>query len=112
MQKPEVRVLLVSPTFGAYGGMEAFVLAVAETLRRDIRFAVRVCFKRAHGFQLQPELTDACGDLRVEFCGRASGALLSAIAWADVVHAQNASPDVAAIAAILRRPLAVSVHNV
>jgi glycosyltransferase involved in cell wall biosynthesis len=112
MKSADVRVLLVSPTFGAYGGMEAFVLTVAEALRQDGRFAVRICFKRARGFELRPELAAACAGLPVEFCGRASRALVSAIAWADVVHGQNASPDVAALATLLSKPLAVSVHNV
>jgi glycosyltransferase involved in cell wall biosynthesis len=107
-----VRVLLVSPCFGAYGGIEAFVFAVAEAVRRDPRFEIRVCFKRTANFALQPELKAYCQGTHVEFCDRASRDLWSAIGWADVVHAQNASPDVAFAAKLLGKPLAVSVHNV
>jgi len=106
-----VRVLLVSPCFGAYGGVEAFVFAVAEAVGRDPRFEVRICFKRAADFSLQPALEKYCEAAPVEFCGRASRELWSAIEWADVVHAQNASPDVAMMAALLRKPLALTIHD-
>jgi glycosyltransferase involved in cell wall biosynthesis len=106
-----VRVLLVSPCFGAYGGVEAFVFAVADAVGRDPRFEVRVCFKRAANFSLQPALEKYCQAAHVEFCDRASRELWSAIGWADVVHAQNASPDVAMMAALRRKPLALTIHD-
>ena len=106
-----VRVLLVSPCFGAYGGVEAFVFAVADAVGRDPRFEVRVCFKRVAQFSLQPALEKYCQAAHVEFCDRASRDLWSAIGWADVVHAQNASPDVSMIAALLRKPLALTIHD-
>lgn len=101
----------MAPTFGAYGGMEAFVLAVAEALLEDGRFDVRICFKRTTGFVLHENLQRAARSFPVEFCERASRRLWSAIAWADIVHGQNASPDVAAMAFVLRKPLAVTLHN-
>jgi glycosyltransferase involved in cell wall biosynthesis len=107
-----LRVLLVAPTFGAYGGMEAFTLAVARAASRDRQCAVRVCFKRTATFALRPELERACQGLPVEFCSRASRALWHAVGWADVVHAQSPSPDLAVVAALRRKPLAMSVHNV
>jgi glycosyltransferase involved in cell wall biosynthesis len=106
-----VRVLLVSPSFGAYGGIEAFVFAIADSVAGDPRFDVRICFKRAANFALQSTLEPYCRTARVEFCDRASRALWSHVAWADVVHAQNASPDVALMATILRKPLAVTIHD-
>jgi len=106
-----VRVLLVSPTFGAYGGMEAFALAVADTLAHDSRFDVRVLFKCTTRFVRQPGFDHQCELFPVEFCSRASHSLWSAIRWADVVHGQNASPDVAAIAFMLHRPIVLTLHN-
>jgi glycosyltransferase involved in cell wall biosynthesis len=107
-----VRVLLVSPCFGAYGGVEAFVFAVADAVRRDPRFDVRICFKRVADFSLQPALEAYCQAAgQVQFCDRASLQLWSAIAWADVVHAQNASPDVALMTAMQRKPLALTIHD-
>ena len=41
----QIKLLLVSPCFGSYGGIEAFVLAVADAVRREPDFIVRVCFK-------------------------------------------------------------------
>jgi glycosyltransferase involved in cell wall biosynthesis len=107
-----IRVLLVSPTFGAYGGMEAFVLAVAETLLHDDRFRLRICFKRTAGFSLQRSFSEICRGFPIEFCDKASRALWSSIAWADVVHGQNASPDTAAMCVVLGRPLVLTIHNV
>jgi glycosyltransferase involved in cell wall biosynthesis len=106
-----VKALLVAPTFGAYGGMEAFVFAVAEALLDDERFDVRICFKRAAGFALDDTLNQATKSFPVEFCERGSSQLWSAIRWADIVHGQNASPDVAAMACVLRKPLALTLHN-
>jgi glycosyltransferase involved in cell wall biosynthesis len=106
-----VRIVLVSPSFGAYGGIEAFVFAIAESVARDPRFDVRICFKRVANFQMQATLDRYCRHAGVEFCDRASRALWSRIAWADVVHAQNASPDVAVMAKLLRKPLAVTIHD-
>ncbi len=102
----------MAPTFGAYGGMEAFVLTLADELVRDPRLEIRVCFKMVAGFNAEPALVDATQGQPVGFCSKASKALWSAIAWADVVHAQNASPDVALMAAAMRKPVALSLHNV
>ncbi len=107
-----VRVLLVASSFGDYGGIESFVLAVAETLLGDARFEVRVCFKRAATFTLRSTLERQCQIYPVEFCSRASRSLVAAIRWADVVHGQNASPDVAFLTGVLGKPRVLSIHNV
>src|SRR5207248_2750307 len=110
--KGRVRVLIVAPSLGSYGGMEAFVLWLVEALARDRRIDARACFKRMRGFKLEGALTAAAKDLPVEFVRKASREIWSAISWADVVHAQHASPDVAFIAAAQRKPIALSIHNV
>lgn len=109
--RDRIRVLLVSPCFGSYGGIEAFVFAVAGTVMGDSRFDLRLVFKRTSRFDLQPALERLCRGYPVEFCDRASRRLWSHVAWADVIHAQNAPPDVAAFAALLRKPLAVTIHD-
>ena len=43
------KVLLVSPCQGGYGGIEAFVLAVAAAARREPDMQVRICLKRVRG---------------------------------------------------------------
>ncbi|CEF48542.1 unnamed protein product, partial [uncultured bacterium] len=106
-----IRVLLLSPSFGEYGGIEAFVFAVAEGLSPDRRFEIRICFKRVAGFTLRPTLEEHARRHGALFCDRASLELWTHIAWAGVVHAQNASPDVALMCLAQRRPLVISIHN-
>jgi glycosyltransferase involved in cell wall biosynthesis len=106
-----VRTLIVCPTFGTYGGMEAFVLALAEALRADEGLQLRVVFKRVRDFVLTPDFAELCRPFQVEFCDRGSPSLWRALRWADVVHGQNASPDVAIAASLLRKPIGWSIHN-
>ena len=40
-----LRVLIVAPSQGNYGGLEAFVLALGESLRDLPEFSARLCFK-------------------------------------------------------------------
>lgn len=105
------RLLIVSPCQGAYGGIEAFVLAVAEAVRREPDFEVRVCFKKTRDFALRPTLEKMLREERVTFCDRAGAELATAIRGADIVHLQNASPDVVLLAKLFRKPLALTIHN-
>lgn len=106
-----IKLLLVSPCQGAYGGIEAFVLAVAAAVRKEPDFEVRVCFKKTKHFARQPSLKTMLQNEPVEFCARADRDLASAIRWADVVHLQNASPDVVALAKLFRKRLVLTIHN-
>lgn len=105
------KLLLVSPCQGAYGGIEAFVLAVAAAVRKEPDFEVRVCFKKTKHFARQPSLKAMLAGEPVEFCERADRDLAGAIRWADVVHLQNASPDVVALAKLFRKRLVLTIHN-
>lgn len=106
-----IKLLLVSPCQGAYGGIEAFVLAVAAAVRRESDFDVRVCFKKTKHFARQPSLKAMLAAESVEFCERADKDLARAIRWADIVHLQNASPDVVALAKLFRKRLVLTIHN-
>ena len=105
------KLLLVSPCQGTYGGIEAFVLAAAEAVRREPDFEVRVCFKKVKGFALHPNLAAMLRDESFMFVDSASRALAEAIKWADIVHLQNASPDVVALAKFFRKPIVLTIHN-
>jgi len=107
----KIKVLLVSPCQGAYGGIEAFVLAVAEAVRRDPDFEVRVCFKKVKGFTPHPSLDAMLEHEPVLFVDRAGIELARAIQWADIVHLQNASPDVVALAKLFGKRLVLTIHN-
>ncbi len=65
------KVLIVSPCQGGYGGIEAFVLAVAAAVRREPDFEVRICLKRTKGAKLQPNLKAMLKGEDVILCDRA-----------------------------------------
>ncbi|MEY2542050.1 MAG: hypothetical protein QOI22_1652 [Verrucomicrobiota bacterium] len=107
----KTKLLLVSPCQGAYGGIEAFVLAVAEAVRREPDFDVRVCFKKVKDFALHPGLATMLRHEAVIFVDRAGSELANAIKWADIVHLQNASPDVIALAKFFGKRVVLTIHN-
>lgn len=106
-----IKLLLVSPCQGAYGGIEAFVLAVASAVRKEPDFEVRVCFKKTKDFVRQSSLKTMLQGEPAEFCERADKDLMDAIRWADIVHLQNASPDVVAMARLFGKRLVLTIHN-
>ena len=105
------KILLISPCQGAYGGIEAFVFALAEAVRREDDFEVHVRFKRVKGFALQPSMKAMLRGEDADFVHRADRDLVDAVRWADLVHLQNASPDVVVLAKIFRKKLALTIHN-
>jgi glycosyltransferase involved in cell wall biosynthesis len=108
----KTKVVIVSPCQGAYGGIEAFVLALAAAIRRDPDMEVRICLKRVKGFQLQPDLKEMLRGEDVVYAYRGLDRdLIDAIRWADLVHLQNAPPDVAFLAKLFRKPLVMTIHN-
>lgn len=108
-----LRVALISPSFGGYGGMEAFALGILRGFADDPRVLLTVYFKCVAGFELRPELAQAAAALgaRVQFVRRASASLWRAVAAADVVHSFNPSPDTLLAARLLRRPTLINVIN-
>lgn len=107
----QTKLLLVSPCQGTYGGIEAFVLAVAEATQRETDFAVKICFKKVRGFSLDPSLASMVRGQPVMFVDRAGRDLADAVRWADIVHLQNASPDVILLAKLFRKRLVLTIHN-
>ena len=106
-----IKLLLVSPCQGTYGGIEAFVLAVAEAMRREPDFAVKICFKKVAGFSLDPALAEMVRGQPAMFVQRAGGELTDAIRWSDIVHLQNASPDVIFLSKLFQKRLVLTIHN-
>src|SRR5437868_137964 len=94
----QINLLLVSPCQGSYGGIEAFVLALAHTLQQEQDFTFKICLKKVKDFALHPSLAAMLRDQPVTFVDRAGGDLTRAIEWADLIHLQNASPDVVFLA--------------
>ena len=108
-----MKILLVTPTQGVWGGLEAFVLAVAGWLQTHTSHEVRVCFKLVRGRKAEASLLARCRDsgLNVLYVRRASVVLARQIAWCDVVHGNNSSPDVVLLAKALGRPIVLTIHN-
>lgn len=108
----KTKVVIVSPCQGSYGGIEAFVLAVAGAARRDPNIELRVCLKRVRDFTLQPDLKAMLQHEDVVWAERGYDRdLIDVIKWADVVHLQNAPPDVTFISKLHRKPLVMTIHN-
>src|SRR5207253_10394307 len=90
---------------------KAFVLASASAKRKEHDFDVRVCFKKTKDFVRQSSLKTMLRNEPVEFCERADKDLMDAIRWADIVHLQNASPDVVGLARLFGKRLVLTIHN-
>jgi glycosyltransferase involved in cell wall biosynthesis len=108
-----MRVLIVAPNIGEFGGIEAFVFRLASELSASAGIGPVICFKRVKGFEMQPSLERSLitNEAPVVFVERASLALLRQIHAADIVHSQNASIDVALMAAVLRTPHVTTIHG-
>jgi glycosyltransferase involved in cell wall biosynthesis len=108
-----MRILLAAPTFGVYGGIEVFVMTLADWLCRNTVHDVRVCFKVVAGHDVGASLASRCAGLGVpcSFVRRGSGALLRNIRWAELVHSNTCSPDIALLSKLAGRPLLLTVHN-
>jgi glycosyltransferase involved in cell wall biosynthesis len=108
-----MRILLAAPTFGVYGGIEVFAMTLADWLRRHTSHEVRVCFKVIKGCEVSEELRAHAAQLGLDcrFLRRGSVALLEAVRWADLVHSNTCSPDIALFAKLSGRPLVLTIHN-
>src|SRR6516162_8491450 len=108
-----MKILLAAPTFGVYGGIEVFVTTLADWLRRNTSHEIRVCFKVVRGCEVTPALENHCArlGLKHQFVGRGSLGLISNIRWADLVHSNTCSPDIALLTRFSGRPLVLTVHN-
>ncbi len=108
-----LRVLVAAPTQGRFGGLEAFLLALTESLVSAPDFTVRLCFKLVRGASFSDELRGRCEQMKVPFVvvPRASRELWTNLRWAQLVHGQNPSPDIAFGARLLGRPLLLTIIN-
>jgi len=108
-----LRIALISPCMGRFGGLESFVLTVAAGVAKVPGFTVEVVFKRAGAFQLHGDLQAAVesSGLKVLWVDKSSRELWSALSRADVVHVQNPCPDVVLMARLARKPLLINVIN-
>lgn len=109
-----MNLLIVSPSQGHYGGIDAFVIALASAVEKWPEFNVQLCFKLVQNWELKDDLrnaVDASLTCPVHYLRRGDAKLLKLIKWADIVHGQNTSPDVIFPAWFLRKKLVLTIHN-
>ncbi len=112
--KEKLRILIVSPTFGRFGGIESFVFALADCLQTHPEIeSVQVRLKK-----IGP---DPIAGLLSEYLEKRQGTaavvrswsrdLYRAISGSQFVHCQNAALDVALFSKIAGVPLGLTIHN-
>ncbi len=108
-----MRLLIASPSQGHYGGIEAFVIALAAAVEKWPEFDLQVCFKLVGKFPLQNDLKTAAASLKcpVHYMSSGDFKLLGLTRWADIVHGQNTSPDIVFPAVLLHKRLVLTIHN-
>jgi glycosyltransferase involved in cell wall biosynthesis len=113
MAKGRKKILIIGATQGGYGGIEAFMIALAEAADTWQEYEVCLCFKLVKGTVFKEELKQSAEKVcrKVEYVQRGSGALLKLIQWADVLHVQNMPPDIVFPAWLLRKKILLTVHN-
>tara|TARA_B100001248_G_C27399874_1_gene469237 strand:+ start:15822 stop:16895 length:1074 start_codon:yes stop_codon:yes gene_type:complete len=110
---PKKNVLIITPTIGGYGGIEAFVINLAHQIQACPGTVVKLCLKRVKGHELQETFLKLLDESKIPYLivERMSKAVFEAICWADVVHAQMAPPDVSLLCTLLRKPLVLTLHD-
>jgi len=107
------KLLIISPTHGHYGGLEAFVLAVGKAAMTWPEFEVQICFKVVHDLILKEDLKTSARSVGcpVHFVRSGASKIFKLIYWADIVHGQNTSPDIIFPAKLFRKGLVLTIHN-
>lgn len=113
MSSEKYHITLISSCFGTYGGIEAFVIALARFLKNETFTNPRIVWKETGNFQLTDPLQKRCHESGVPFTfvSPRSFALWKEIQKADLVHAQNSPPDVVLFSKLQKKPLALTIHN-
>ena len=109
-----MKLLIVSPSQGHYGGIDAFVIALAAAVQKWPEFEVQLCFKLVMNSELKDNLRQAVASslsCPVHYVRRGESKLQKLIRWADIVHGQNASPDVVFPAKLWGKKLVLTIHN-
>jgi glycosyltransferase involved in cell wall biosynthesis len=108
-----MKILIISPSQGHYGGIEAFVMALAAAVETWPELELQVCFKLVQNFPLKDDLRVAGSSLHcpVHYLPSGDSKLLKLIRWADLVHGQNTSPDIIFPARFFGKKLVLTIHN-
>ena len=105
MKVTKTKLLIIGATQGGYGGIEAFMIAVAEAAAAWPEFDVRLCFKLVKGATFKDDLRALAEKVcsQVYYVERGSKELTALVSWADVLHVQNMPPDIVLPAKLIDR---------
>lgn len=107
------KLLIIGSSQGCYGGIEAFMIALAEAASQWPEYEVKLCFKLVKNASADLSLTESASKscTQVYFVKRGSKELIQLIKWADILHVQNTPPDVIFTAGLLAKKIVLTVHN-
>lgn len=110
----KLKVLIVLPSGGRHGGVEAFGLAIAHQLTSETDIEVRVVFRLMKGWPLDEKfarwLEDTC-PFPTTILLKPSFEIFKHIWWADVVNCHFPLIDVALPTRLLGKKLCLSIEN-
>lgn len=109
----KIKLLIIGSSQGVYGGIEAFMLAIADAVAQWPEFEISLCYKLVDGFAWNKELKDMLHNkpYNVFYVEKASKELFSLIKETDVLHIQNMPPDIVIPAFIRRKKIFLTIHN-
>lgn len=108
-----MKLLIISPTHGYYGGLEAFAIAVGTAAMAWPELEVQICFKVAGDLRLKEDLKMAARSVGcpVHFVRSGFSKIFSLIRWAEIVHGQNPSPGIIFAAKLFGKKLVLTIQN-
>lgn len=110
----KLRLLIVSPTGGRLGGVEAFSIEIARQVHEDPGFEVRLVFRLQKGWTIQPEFQKWLATehpFPTKIYARPTLRILADLAWSEIVNCHFPLIDVAIPTRLLRRKLFLSIEN-
>jgi glycosyltransferase involved in cell wall biosynthesis len=107
------KVLIVGPTLGSHGGIEAFSATIARELHVHGGFDVQLVFRLRGGGDLQPDFLRSLKeiDFPCQVLKGLSPAIFRFIRWADLVNCHFPLIDVTFPSGLLGKTLILSVEN-
>jgi glycosyltransferase involved in cell wall biosynthesis len=107
------KLLIIGSSQGVYGGIEAFMMAIANEAKNWSEFEVRLCFKLKDLNQNTDILEKFANESSssVHFVKKNSLSLYKLVLWSDILHIQNMPPDIVFSSFLLRKKIFLTIHN-
>jgi glycosyltransferase involved in cell wall biosynthesis len=107
------KLLIIGSSQGFYGGIEAFMISIAEAAMRWPEFEVKLCFKLIKGAQVDESLANLAEKKcpNVFYVRRGSIKLAKIIFDSNILHIQNAPPDIIIFGRLMFKKLLLTIHH-